>query len=89
MMRYIIKKHYEATSSNPNFKGAVKDYFSGTKGHSIGRENEYPTAWEISEWGYKTFPAAKRGLKAAQELCDWENAKGFWKVSVTLLRVEV
>lgn len=39
---FIINKHYEATESNPNFKGAVKDFYSGKGGHSIGRENEFP-----------------------------------------------
>lgn len=85
---FIINKHYEATESNPNFKEAIKDFYYGKGGHTIGRENEFPCLWEIENYGYKTLAAAKKALNAAQELCDWENERGFWRVSVSLLQVQ-
>ncbi|MBQ9167940.1 MAG: hypothetical protein IJX67_05985 [Oscillospiraceae bacterium] len=81
---FIIKKHYEATEYNPNFAGEVKDYYEGKAGHILS-SNTFPVKWEIENYGYKTLAAAKRGLKKARELADWETAKGFWNVSVELV----
>lgn len=81
---YIIKKHYEATDSNPNFAGEVKDYYEGKSGHQLIQPL---VRWEIEEYGYKTIAAAARGLKAVQGLCDWETSKGFWKVSAELVEM--
>jgi hypothetical protein len=83
---YIIKKHYEATENNPNFAGVIKDYYEGKAGHLIG-SNGFTTDWEINEYGYKTLSAAKRGLKKAVELANWETEKGYWTVTAELVEV--
>lgn len=83
---YIIKKHYEATDSNHNFAGEVKDYYEGKAGHLLSHHNQFPTRWEIEEYGYKTLAAAKKGLKSVLELCEWETAKGFWTVTAELIQ---
>lgn len=83
-MKYIIKKHYEATENNPNFKGEIKDYYEGKAGHIIGSDH-FPAAWEIEEYGYSTKAAAIKGLKVAKELADWETNRGFWNVTVSLV----
>lgn len=88
MTRYIIKKHYEATETNLNFKDEVKDYYQGKHQETIGK-NYFPTNYFIIEYGYSTKAAATRGLKATQELCDWETARGHWNVSCELIEVNV
>lgn len=82
---YIIKKHYEATQSNTNFAGEIRNYYEGKAGHTIGNDKIYPTKWEIETFGYKTLAAAKRGLKKAAELAEWETKAGHWNVSAELI----
>lgn len=81
---FIIKKHYEATENNPNFAGEVKDYYEGRAGELLS-SGEFPSKWQIEEYGYKTLAGAKRGLAKAQELTEWETSRGFWKVSVSIV----
>ena len=85
---FIIKKHYEATENNPNFAGEVKDYYEGKSGHTLGH-NDFPRDWEINSYGYKTYAAAMRGLKAAIESADWETKQGYWNVTAELVEVNV
>ena len=85
---YIIKQHYEATKANHNFAGEIHDWYSGREGKSLSARDEFPTTYFIQTYGYKTFAAARRGLKAAQELADWETAKGYWIVTVEILKVD-
>lgn len=81
---FIIKWHYEATENNPNFPGEIKDYYMGKAGEILSC-NKLPAKGEIEEYGYKTMGQAKRGLAKAQEAAKWENERGFWKVSVSLV----
>lgn len=83
---YIIKKHYEATESNPNFAGEVKDFYEGKAGRLIG-SNSFPTKGEIDAYGYGSLAAAKKGLARANEYAEWENKMGHWNVSVELIEV--
>lgn len=84
---YIIKKHYEATDINKNFAGDVRDYYEGKRGHLLSQHDQFPSEWNIREYGYKTLAAAKKGLKVVQELCEWEEQKGYWKVSAEIIEV--
>lgn len=81
---YIIKKHYEATENNPNFAGAVTDYYYGKGSHLLG-VNIFPKSWEIESHGFSTLAAAKRALKSVQELCDWESSRDYWKVTACIV----
>lgn len=83
---YIIKTHYEATANNPNFAGETRDYYYGKARHLIGSDN-FPTNFSIKNYGYATLSAAKRGLKKAIELANWETEKGYWSVTVDLVEV--
>lgn len=84
MAKYIIKNHYEATEANTNFAGDIHDWYTGVGGTIIGNKNKFPSEWEIENYGYKTFAAAKRGLKAAQETAEFETKYGFWNVTVEM-----
>ena len=81
---YIIKIHYEATATNPNFVGN-HDWYEGKGGTIIGDRNEFPKTWEIAKYGYKTYAAAMRGLKAAKERAVAETAFGFWIATAELV----
>lgn len=70
MKKYIIKKHYEATEDNNEFKGQVHDYYEGKAETLIGGEDKFPASWEIDTYAYTTLQGAKRGLKKAQELAE-------------------
>lgn len=85
---FIIKKHYEATETNKNFAGEIRDYYEGKAGHIIGCNN-FPTNWEITTWGYKTLAAAKKGLKVAKDLAEWETECGHWNVTVELVEAQI
>lgn len=82
---YIIKKHYEATEKNTNFVGEIRDYYEGKAGYTIGLHNEFPDKWEIETFGYVTLAGAKKGLKAAIELANWETNCGYWNVTAELI----
>ena len=84
-MMYVIKTVYEATEKNDNFKGETQTWYSGRKETNLSRDT-FPTQGQVDEFGYKNLSGAMRGLKAAQETADWCNARGFWKVSVSLVR---
>lgn len=86
MKKYVIKKHYEATDANTNFKGEVHDYYEG-KAEALLSEDKFPAAWLIEAHSYTTLSGAKRGLKKAQELAEWETNKGWWKVTAELVEV--
>lgn len=84
-MKYIIKKHYEATETNKNFAGEVKDFYQGKGGHAIGSQNRFPVKFEIDFYAYTTLAAAKRGLKSATDMAKWETGLGHWNVTVSLV----
>ena len=84
---YIIKIHYEATKDNPNFAGEIHDWYTGKGGEHLSAKDEFPTTYFIQNYGYKTLAAARRGLKAAKELADWETKKGYWIVTVEIIKV--
>lgn len=86
-MRYIIKRHYEATESNEKFKGSVIDYYSGIN-NSLLSENEMPTEWLIEKYGYTTLAGAKAGMRLAQRLADSEIAGGNWNITVELIQIQ-
>lgn len=83
---FIIKTHYEATETNENFKGKITNYYSGKRGRLLS-ENELPAKWLINEYGYSTLHGAKRGLKTASDLAEWETNEGHWNVSVELIEI--
>lgn len=85
---FIIKKHYEATETNKNFAGEVRDYYEGKGGHTLGHD-DFPCQWEINNYGYTTKSGAARGLKAAIELAEWETKQGHWTVTAELIEVNV
>lgn len=86
-MRYIIKKHYEATESNENFKGEIFDYYLGIN-NSLLSENEMPAEWKIEKYGFTTLAGAKAGMRHAQSLADWEVVGGNWNVTVELIQIQ-
>lgn len=81
---FIIKTHYKATTANPNFVGE-HDWYEGKGGVIIGDRNEFPKAWEVEEYGYKTYAGAMRGLKAANERAANETSYGFWITTAELV----
>lgn len=81
---FIVHKHYEATENNPNFAGETRDYYEG-KGGELLSSCEFPSKWQIEEYGYKALAGAKRGLAKAQELADWETSSGYWNVTASLV----
>jgi hypothetical protein len=83
---YIIKTHYEATESNPNFVGE-HDWYEGKGGVIIGERNELPKTWEINEYGYKTHAGALRGLKAAKERAEHETGYGYWVATADIVEI--
>ena len=83
MTKYLLKKHYEATAQNEKFSNAVIDYYEGVN-HTLVSENKEPNEAQVDRWGYETLAGAKKALKAAQELAEWETEKGFWNVTVEL-----
>jgi hypothetical protein len=82
---YIIKTHYEATENNPNFAGETQDWYSGKGGKILADRDKFPYSYFIREDGYKTLAAARRGLKAAQELAESETAHGYWIVTAEIV----
>ena len=83
---YIIKVHYVATDSNPNFKGTIKDYYKGIK-ETILSIDTMPSKWMCESYGYKKLCSAKRGLKSAQEIAKNESKYGYWNVTAELIEV--
>lgn len=83
-MKYIIKKHYEATETNKNFAGEVHDWYEGKAGHILSKD-KMPTEYFINEHGYTTKAAAKRGFNAAVKMAKWETDLGHWNVTVSLI----
>jgi hypothetical protein len=83
---FIIKKHYVATEANPNFAGEQRTYYEGKAGQLLGDlYGTYPRNWEINEYGYKTYAAAMRGLKAVLDLANWEMGHGKWTITAEVI----
>ena len=80
---FVIKKHYKATESNPNFAGHEYDAYYGAQEHQIC-DHRLPTFQEAKAWGFKTLAGARRGLKLQQELAEWETSLGHWVVTVQI-----
>lgn len=85
---YFIKKHYEATESNENFAGEVKDFYCG-KGMTSCSEFFKYFNYYIKNNAYTRLCDAKRAYKAHLELANSEMKYGFWKVSVEIVEFEV
>ena len=83
---YIYKKHYEATENNPYFAGDIIDYYYGKKENLLS-VNAMPIQYFIDNYAYKTKAAICKAMKTEHELVEWENEKGFWKVSIEIIEV--
>lgn len=84
-MKYVIKKHYEATETNLNFKGEIRDYFEGRGGELLASDC-FPTEGQVEAFGYCTLAGAKMALRKAQELAEWETSHGHWTVTASLVQ---
>lgn len=102
MKVFVIMTHYEATPKNKNHFGteeAVKNYFHGKgweslcnvyEAHNLTESDaQNITSYFLNEYAYKTKASAMRGLKAHQELAEWEEGHGWWKVSCKLVEVNI
>ena len=77
-MRYIIHTHYE------NSKGEVQDWYTGREDYSLSKMNEYPSTYQIIEYGFSNKASAIKALKVAQEGAKMETNYGSWKVTAEL-----
>jgi hypothetical protein len=85
---YIIKKHYEATETNENFKGETQTWYCGKQGSDCrvdGNEGTNYLETFVKYYGYATKAGATKALKSAKELAEWETRKGYWKVTAELV----
>ena len=87
MTRYIIKVVCEATEKNDNFYGEIHTHYEG-KNHSYETDNGR-LKWFAKEYGFTTKAAALQGLKSANDLAEWETARGYWIDRCELVEVEV
>lgn len=88
---YFIKTTYNATATNPNFKGHTQVYY---KGRSISPKEEkdflpYLSYHLGNGHGYTTKAAVSRALKAYNDLAEFEMAQGFWVVNNEIVEFDV
>ena len=88
MKMYIIKKHYEATETNENFKGETQTWYCGKCGADCrvdGNEHTNYLRCFLDHYAYSTKAGATKALKSAKELAEWETKAGHWKVTAELV----
>jgi hypothetical protein len=89
---YIIKKHYEATETNENFKGEKQVWYCGKQGADCRADTNEGTNYLksfIKYHGYATKAGATKAFNSAKDLAEWETKAGHWAVSCELIKVEI
>ena len=88
-MRYVIKKTYRATEKNENFKGQAQVWYYCSNGVSDKEGyNHKEIDWYIKQNAYKTKEAVDKAMKAAQELKDWVERKGYLTIDSEIIEIE-
>lgn len=82
----MIIKNYEATNSNPNFAGDRQKWMCGKRDYCVEFNKNYVKAF-AKEHGFSTKAALAKALKKEQELVDFENSYGYWKISLSTIEV--
>lgn len=87
-MKYIIKYTATATPDNPNFAGAVHDYFYGVNEHLVSDIDTGKMYYYLAkEYGYKYRKTAVRAMNKFIDRHKHSPYKCFWEYTGEVIEI--
>ena len=86
MVKYFVKKRYEATELVTVAVGRIQEYYFGKNGPNsyICRDRE-PKSFEGALYGLDSKQEAEELLVSMQPKVEQENAAGYWEASLRVV----
>lgn len=85
-MKYIIKKHCEATELCCIAVGRIQDYYYGTPKYHISRDF-FPTEIEVDLYGFDTEQEATEAMQKRMSRVEFEKGNGMWDIEYSVVAV--
>lgn len=88
MIKYLVRKHCEATERCTVALGRVQDYFYGSAGKYLSRDF-LPERVLLRAYGFNTHEEAKERLEGILKSIPAEESSGYWKITAEIVEINV
>lgn len=88
MIKYLVKKHCEATERCTVALGRVQDYYYGDTSRFLSRDF-LPSEEATRIYGYASEDAALERANGMTKAAEMEQSSGYWIITVEVVSVEV
>ncbi len=86
-MKYLVKKHCEATVTCTVALGRIQDYYFGTPREYLSRDFP-PTVDMIDSLAFNSIEEAEARKVELETSASAEESTGYWKITIDVIPVE-
>lgn len=88
MVKYLVRKHCEATVTCTISEGRIQDYFYGNQGRYLSRD-WLPERALLRAYGFNTREEAAERLEGIQKSIPAEESSGYWKITAEIVEIKM